>query len=338
MVLRTITIREKKRFSGARVSQSGNLQTQKLKEVFPTDVAGSINIQNKVDSPAGRGWHIGGAQKILNPDRDRLLLEEASGQTSSYVIDNIISTEYASNTNLVATDLGNDTHMLLVQNTTELVSYSFNDKQTSTIASIPKFSGRHTWNVAFPPWPGFWICGFGANNFTSSRSVEQLVELPNGEVYATDLRGTIFRVNTDGSVSNIAGGVVRTPWNWGYWGGRNGAFCRTPGVQCGGDIGQGFIPAISCPWAPHPTSGFVQQAGYAEGTLNGSRFNNPMGLIPGRLPSSLIVADSGNNRVRLVDLVNSQVSTIVGNGQTFDSGDGASSGRSFSISSTGTSL
>jgi RHS repeat-associated protein len=63
-----------------------------LQQIFPQDIRSSVAVQNKIKSYAGRGWHLGGMQKIINPANDNLVIEESDGSLSSYSIENSIST------------------------------------------------------------------------------------------------------------------------------------------------------------------------------------------------------------------------------------------------------
>ena len=70
--------------------------------------------------------------------------------------------------------------------------------------------------------------------------------------------------------------------------------------------------------------------GYEDGPFDQARFNNPQGLTQSLDGNFLIVADTGNNRIRVIDLVHDNcVSTLAGTGQAGDQ-DGPALGASFS--------
>lgn len=67
-------------------------ESRVLQALTPEDVLSNIALVSKVDSPYGRGWNFGLTQRIINPDSNRIVIEEASGDLSSYAIHNTIST------------------------------------------------------------------------------------------------------------------------------------------------------------------------------------------------------------------------------------------------------
>ncbi len=58
------------------------------------DLIESIYVQNYRNSIAGRGWKIGGVQRIINPTGNKLVLEEADGGISTYSLKNTIETVF----------------------------------------------------------------------------------------------------------------------------------------------------------------------------------------------------------------------------------------------------
>lgn len=70
------------------------------------------------------------------------------------------------------------------------------------------------------------------------------------------------------------------------------------------------------------STGVLMSPGFnGDGTLNSTQFNTPLGMAAGPRNNTVVVADTGNNRVRLIDFGTNSVTTVAGNGQTFDSGD-----------------
>ncbi len=61
-------------------------------EWFGSDLIDNLFVQNQRNSAAGQGWKIAGIQKIVNPNSQRILLEEADGSISTYSVDNTIET------------------------------------------------------------------------------------------------------------------------------------------------------------------------------------------------------------------------------------------------------
>lgn len=65
-----------------------------MREYLPEDLQANILVQNRVDSKIGRGWAIGGVQKIYNPTNSLVMVEEASGEASTYALNSVISTVF----------------------------------------------------------------------------------------------------------------------------------------------------------------------------------------------------------------------------------------------------
>jgi RHS repeat-associated protein len=74
------------------------------------------------------------------------------------------------------------------------------------------------------------------------------------------------------------------------------------------------------------SSGDVASPGFKNGSLSESKLNSPSFIL--HLENQkILVADTGNNRVRLADLDSGVINTFAGNGQTYDNGDGRPSAQ-----------
>ena len=98
-------------------------------------------------------------------------------------------------------------------------------------------------------------------------------------------------------------------------GGNNGQGQCMPNPDANAVCNQ--VPFLKCSEGALPVAGASN-----DGAIAGMEVNRPIGIIPGPRANTLLVADTGNNRVRLIDLTAGTSVTIAGNGQTFDSGDG----------------
>ncbi|MBK27072.1 MAG: hypothetical protein CME70_23915 [Halobacteriovorax sp.] len=89
---------------------------------------------------------------------------------------------------------------------------------------------------------------------------------------------------------------------------------------------RGFCGLWSTAGRPHEpfpfreSTGIYPDSGFSEGDVGTSKMNNPKHFILG-VSNNVLIADSGNNRIRSLDLNTNTMSTFVGNGQNFDSGD-----------------
>ena len=82
-----------------------------------------------------------------------------------------------------------------------------------------------------------------------------------------------------------------------------------------------YCASGNCTTSWRESNGKVPYSGFQDGTSGFAKFNQPVAMTAGPLPDSLIVADYGNNLVRLVDTVSAQVTTFAGNKATSDLGD-----------------
>jgi RHS repeat-associated protein len=97
MRYKTVTVqrlrkRTERTFGGTFTRYINDTNTKLYDEIFPPALRTNLYVQNKIDSEVGQGWKIGNIQKIANPGEDRLLLEEASGKVSPYVLKNSVET------------------------------------------------------------------------------------------------------------------------------------------------------------------------------------------------------------------------------------------------------
>lgn len=191
-------------------------------------------------------------------------------------------------------------------------------------------------------------------NFTISPKTVQLLLAPNGTIYGTDgNRQIVFQQLPGQSDSTLAGHYTIPPYKYvgpqipaGQDDGIEawfGAICSsTPGTSCGqyfyqGDTECGNNPGCIGPRSSGswPFAGFTEDGSlFASDQICGWEFNDeegenvwrcnstepyrllnkPAGMTAGPRPNTLVVADSGNHRVRMVDLNAGTITTVAGVG------------------------
>lgn len=99
-------------------------------------------------------------------------------------------------------------------------------------------------------------------------------------------------------------------------------------ISCGPMVNTSTLPYIvyrtTCIRDHHRAgTGIYPSPGFKDGGITESKLNSPRSVISGFGGRNVIVADTGNNRIREVDTVTKTIKTIAGNGSTFDNGDGS---------------
>ncbi|OFZ13254.1 MAG: hypothetical protein A2X86_16015 [Bdellovibrionales bacterium GWA2_49_15] len=299
-------------------------------QVFPSDLLGTIHVQNKINSSAGRGWKIAGVQKILNPKSSRLAIEEGDGSIAPYTLNNTIETVLHNPEGLQAADISSwpQAYFSTPARGVKQTDLSVLPNSISTVGQIPNYEGMLWWcmsNRAFGQ-PESYRCTRRQLTYQANRQATNLLALPDGSILGSDNLATIFKTESN-SVSLFAG-FERNITSL-----RRSFYFDTPPEPCG--VGWSLSPWCSIIYSdviysstpmtagvcPPPATGKNPRKGFVEGSLTSSWFNQPMGLAQGP-GNTIVVADYGNNRVRLINPSTNLVSTIAGNGQTYDLGDG----------------
>ena len=310
MVVTTISTKSKSFLGGSKSSFNRSEKSQQIAEVFPSDISGILINQNKKDSSFGAGWKLNFTSKIMNKEGSRLAVENQDGSTSLYTLFNKIETLYKSDKDFfLAANIEQGENFLVLNNKIDMYRFDSQSKELSPHSSVSQFLGVYGFSVQ-NRWPD---CNYYRRSWSRYRHVEQMIELPNGDIFFTDRFGQLFKYQ-NGGYSHLAGGfngVYSTTFS-------ENNFCSTTGVSCSSHQ---WVSGWDCWYAPG-SYGSYQANGYREGSLGNALFNTPKAMAVGQSASTLYVADHGNHRIRKVDLVNNTVSTFAGNGQTFDNGDG----------------
>ncbi|MBI2519947.1 MAG: hypothetical protein HYV97_06010 [Bdellovibrio sp.] len=301
--------------------------------VFPQDLQGPLYVQNKINSEVGRGWKIAGVQKITNPQAGRIMLEEADGSISTYTVENTIDTLHSDDLGIRATDLSNWPKITYADNQRNIKEVDLSDEspQSTTRSNLPNFVGRRAGvskqTLYFPTRTR---CTYREGTFDFMREPKKLLRFPDNSIVGTDFANLIFK-DASGQISTLAGNIASIlPQQLGLvfidtfcWSadftnlmyGLTGVCNPLAQVQVTTYSGN-----IQCP-LPTTAWGQVPALGYVDGPLVDSKLSKPMGMTYG--PGNLIViADTGNNVVRQINLETNTINTIAGNAQTYDNGNG----------------
>lgn len=347
-------------FADVEYSQKSYLKQTKGQNILAPDLVSSVIVQNKVNSAAGRGWQVTGSSKILNPNSSRIVVEEPDGSISTYGLNNPISTVFnAGSTNVdlsSSVDFTSWPQVTMVSftanNVASLVTkdLSVNNSAITSVSNVPQSSGT-LGNQGYTACPADYSGTFAAQAYpyTAKAQVNGLFKAPDGSYVITNAREhSVWRLRTNNSV-RLAGIyddidlALEGPFN--FTPNMMANFCNSNfGIPCGTpqSIGSYSCSAVkpqicppnvsSCkPWRP-PTfilsNGTIGIANFSGDNQSGLISTNPRQIgfnNPGRAILSpdgrIVVADTGNNRIRALNLQTNTITTIAGNGSNVDTGE-----------------
>ena len=180
----------------------------------------------------------------------------------------------------------------------------------------------------------------GANGVGAAASFQSpygLALSPGGVLYVTEEEGHCVRmISPAGAVTTLAGGGVS-----GFADGRGAAarFNQPTGIavdatgvvfvaDCNNNRIRRITNGVVDTLAGSGEMGLFSKAGFADGAGAAAQFNSPSDLALDPATGHLLVADSGNHRIRAVDPRSGSVSTLAGSGAQ-GAADGDAAAASF---------
>lgn len=352
----------------AKVRGDTGTQTVKLKpqttvlweSVFPPDLQAPIYLQNKRNSSYGEGWKLNLTKNILNPQNDRVLIENENGGLAVYAIKNDVQNLAYDESGIEAlgTD-GNDVYWVSGNN--KLSKYS--NGSTSEVSDLPRNLGTVGVNASWyqgysrkcvkSGWSGCrkyeytyrYYCEKYNAPFNTGKTAKSL-SIQNGQIYLLDELGAVYEASNQNPLAGAIGlppiftsatNATSGPSIVSHCKNVTGESCLTEkqddnlyivSVKGGKTNTAGYCNTATCysgncsPRTWLTGSGAVPQVGFADGPLSIAKFNKPFDFAPGNREGTYFVADYGNNIVRFVDLAVGNVSTVAGNKSTYDNGNG----------------
>ena len=326
MIIRTTTVKKRNFWGKTKVSQQVERETRMIEQAFPSDMGGDLFVQNKTSSNAGQGWMIGGNQRIENPQGVKLMVSEGAGEINSYVIDNTIETLYEAPAEMRAGYFSWPYGYFSSEE--KLQRYDLETKTVGELFDIPRLSGR--FGLVFSYVGG--KCGncFEYQQDYQKKPFPNKLFVAGAEIWGTVNDANIFKLDSEwnwvldlrenNAPQSSYGGI------WNFPGYLNSPNCSVEGVVCGGfthlatydrSAVTGCVGYCRLPSLPQ-SLGNWPNASFADGNFAEAGLNNPEGIYPTLAGGQFVVADSGNNRVRLVDTINSTITTLVGDGSNHE--------------------
>ncbi|MGZ3769340.1 MAG: RHS repeat-associated core domain-containing protein [Bdellovibrio sp.] len=308
--------------------------------LFAQDLTDSIIVQNYQDSEAGRGWKIGGVQKILNPNGNKIVIEEADGGVSSYSIKNSIQTVLDANQYGIDISSGvalNSWPSIIGRGKNSIYFYNLNITEngiskTSLGANYPTqgtIVGYDYFLYKNEQLQTQNYCSTTSGGWTVISTPSQMIQLVDGRVIGIDsTRHAAFELS-NGTGNRLMGvdKPVETISNFyrtqtdDHLNKINQYCSSIPGMNC-----SAFISATrvidskypDCPY-PSPKSIGILPSNY---DFYGMALNSPMGIVSSPWPDIVVIADTGNHLVRWLNISTKKSGIIAGNWDTLDYGDG----------------
>lgn len=334
--------------------------TTLLDEALPSDINSNVIVQNKTKSPYGRGWKLNFAQKIINPTNNQIVIEEEDGGLSTYSLNNTISTIYNGQTLGVSFgEVANLTawpNVLTQKTDSTLSNFAVRVETGGSGASVINL-GKINEITGKVGNQGAYICpqqNYNGNynstthNYNVKAKIRDLVMLPDGTIFGTNSSehsifrfvNSVYRKMTGKAQPNEEFIDMPTAQVANYCTGNLGVLCAGPVTvntqSCApyrpGYTGVGFPELVE-------SVGIFPVGSYAGDNLNNSfgangqrisfgpnDFSYPIGMNSPRSmvvspDGFLVVADTGNNRVRKINLSTNVVTTLAGDGSNIDAGD-----------------
>ena len=333
-----------------------------LEEVFPQELVTTIYHQNKKESEIGAGWRLNLGKRILNPQQDRVMVEHENGSVAAYSLKNTVETVQYDDQGLRSFTVDGDNVYGVTTDGQVLRSTNVSNAQVvQTLTPYQGQYGVNTsWysrNSRRCTKSGFYGCKkheytyyYNCNKYDVDYSFQRKVKsmiVRNGNIIYLDQLGLIW--NNNNPFAPVAG-YYDVPSSLTV--ADNSTSEQNYQTQCQ-DMGKencgtnrnalnsyqikvvegktnrvgwcnqpSYCSSGSCTTGWKDSTGKVPYSGFQDGASGYAKFNQPLAITDGPLPDSLVVADYGNNLVRLVDTVSGQVTTLAGNKTTTDLGDG----------------
>jgi RHS repeat-associated protein len=345
LVLRTTKIKQKSLFS-SKTKVETVVDKDVIESIFPPDLRTLVFHQNKIQSEFGSGWKFAANQQIINPGEDRIMIENADGSVSSYTVKNSVETIYTDAKDLDSAYLSGDSIVVKdIENNVKRI-----DGATGNlIRKLPNYTGILGVNLEthwrYDSNHHVLRCSSYQAGYDVPRKVNNLFPLGNQLVYSDSL-GAILNVVDD---SSVAGTFKAFETLESVNSGEYQPHCRAYlAADCGAPtVGESFYyilkpytdgneapgdctkPAYcyragnaGCRSSRVESTGLLPSIGYSTGAATQSKLNNPIAITAGQGSNTIVVADSGNNIVRKINLGTNAITNIAGNQQTYDNGDG----------------
>ena len=323
--------------------------------ITPSPLEDLIVQQNYIDSSFGRGWKLGLTQRVFQPKDDRIMIEEADGSVTPYVIDNTVENLHYDEDGIQAINTENFPNITYTTFTGSIKSLDLESgSSTPTEIVVPKhnigiaqnYAWRHSrrrekydcFNGCKSKYKFRYNCVRRRSNYDLTKRLNSIFENSSGFFYL-DERGGLYKNN--GNESFLAGRLI-TPGTYNVYQTNmpdpknhcnqftledQGCVSNSPNyVWVTGETGwtgsSNRQPRESdCNSNPKQnSSGTVPNRGHDSSTVaTSSSFNQPRAMIPSQNEAGVFfVADTLNNRIKKINTVTNTVSVIAGNGNSND--------------------
>lgn len=333
-----------------------DLQTYLLDSILPKDLSRDILVQNKVDSPVGRGWNFNTAQKLVNTKGSKILVEEPNGDVSTYTSSFPIETVFNANGTGVdlnkgaglsswpyayATTFGADKIGRVVR-----VDLTGNHQiqNVSQLENISGTTGFDKVDDCLSNAPGAVIQKYKFT-FRNKPGISNVVQFPDGRLIATHTSAHSVIDMTNALSTTLGGYRAASPYGFNTGGGahlqRYQALCNSLDIDCDPLVDLHSTQACNSNLTAHDETGQLAKArtlnpgapttNFANGIINGSgsfgtadyssvSFNNPTGLAISP-DGKLVVADTGSNVVYKINTLTGKINILAGDYGATDRGD-----------------
>ena len=344
------TTKEKTRefFGKAKTKVKKTVEQDILESIFPPELRTFVYHQNKIDSEFGAGWKLAINQRIVNPQNDRLMIENEDGSLSTYTLQNTVETLVHDEEGIESLSPGVNSFYYVnkkgkifskdqsVSSTPTLLKDTQNYSGTLGVNSV-KVASQSTYccksgfsgcTKRCPRYSN--LCEKSYYSYNLTKKVHDVIGLGGDHLMFLDQYGAIWETGmsesvTAGLVQNL--GRVESP------DAEINSKCQNLlQTNCTDLTRTGYTTSsfstddvkgtLSRCGTLYNSTGFFPVMGFTESNLTASRFNKPLAMIPTNDSNILIVADTGNNVVRKVFLASNSTAIVAGNKQTYDNGDG----------------
>lgn len=325
-----------------------------INKVFPQDLTESLYVQNYVNSEAGRGWRVNGAQKIVNTSGDKVMIEEANGDIATYSLANTIDTlKDLNGTADLSKGVGLNKWPYLQYTNSADNSYQQVDLSNGSVSTIStpvpmtgEIAGYDYYNYTYvdiiPQWECVhhnWLnacdeygykyyynyyptssCSRHKYQYSISSQPSQFLMAPNGDVYGLDYGRSNLFISQSGSSRIVGGSLAQAPNFANYYQYQKDDNNQQITNYCNATLGMNCTPIQTEVYIlvnqPSSCGSPLNSSGYIPDT---AALNNPMGMAVGLEPNTMVIADSGHHQVKLVNTATGQSTVIAGTGRVADS-------------------